>query len=88
MSPDNENGTPPDVGVAFRVVIVIDTLDRLQVIAPDLALDRVALICARASDWTAREMLAQRMVEVLMARQRGVQIPGGSLRLPPPPGRS
>ncbi len=86
MADEADNGAAPTVGIKFQVMIVIDTNDRLQLVAPDLPLDRVDVIVARAHDWTRREMDAQRTAEVLMERQRRVQLAGGPVKLPPPPG--
>lgn len=82
---DNDNGGA--ARVAYQVTVIINDQDQLAVMAPTLAIDRVALILLRASNWAEREVTALRTAEVLAERQRAIQIPGGPVRLPPPPGR-
>ena len=82
----NDNGSAERT-VAYQVTVCINDQDQLQVLAPNLTLDRVALILLRASNRAEREMAALRTAEVLAERQRAIQIPGGPVRLPPPPGR-
>lgn len=84
---DNGAAPAPDQVVKFQVAVVINGLDQLAVIAPGLPLDRVAVILRRAHDWCALEMIAQRTAEVIAERDRRIAIPGGPVRLPPPPGR-